>query len=84
MTHCRVPLEPSVRARARTERSLFHSIGRCDQVEERDSGRTQPTRELFCQLFIKSVTVITIESWIGIGTNSEIAIEIDKTTQNRD
>ncbi|GBP75245.1 hypothetical protein EVAR_45444_1 [Eumeta japonica] len=35
MTHCRVPPEPSVRARARNERSLFHSIGRCDRVEER-------------------------------------------------
>ncbi|GBP94359.1 Immediate early response 3-interacting protein 1 [Eumeta japonica] len=43
MTHCRVPPEPSVRARARNERFLFHSIGRCVRVRERESGRTQPT-----------------------------------------
>ncbi|GBP65118.1 hypothetical protein EVAR_5264_1 [Eumeta japonica] len=49
MTHCRVPPEPSVRARARDKRlrgtigksvrlmthlSLIHSIGRCVRVEE--------------------------------------------------
>ncbi|GBP27201.1 hypothetical protein EVAR_15974_1 [Eumeta japonica] len=35
MTHCLVPPEPSARARARNQRSLFHSIGRCVRVEER-------------------------------------------------
>ncbi|GBP47598.1 hypothetical protein EVAR_30312_1 [Eumeta japonica] len=44
MTHCRVPSEPSARARARNERSLFHSIGRWSE-QKRDSGRTQPTNE---------------------------------------
>ncbi|GBP27370.1 hypothetical protein EVAR_18847_1 [Eumeta japonica] len=52
MTHCRVPPEPSVRARARNERCLFHSIGRCVRVEERQrphnlhwlSGRARRTR----------------------------------------
>ncbi|GBP63374.1 hypothetical protein EVAR_56485_1 [Eumeta japonica] len=47
--NCRVPREPSTQERG--ARSLFRSIGRCPIV--RDSDRTQPTRELFCPLFIK-------------------------------
>ncbi|GBP35922.1 Protein pellino [Eumeta japonica] len=43
MTHCRVPLEPSVRARVRNELSLFHSIGRCVRVEERQRPHTTYT-----------------------------------------
>ncbi|GBP67742.1 hypothetical protein EVAR_40513_1 [Eumeta japonica] len=43
MTHCRVPPEPSVRARARNERYLFHSIGRCVQEEERQRPHTTHT-----------------------------------------
>ncbi|GBP62020.1 hypothetical protein EVAR_46049_1 [Eumeta japonica] len=43
MTHCRVPPEPSVRARARNERSLFHSIDRCVRVEERQRPHTTYT-----------------------------------------
>ncbi|GBP65531.1 hypothetical protein EVAR_98152_1 [Eumeta japonica] len=43
MTHCRVPPEPSVRARERNERSLFHSIGRCVRVEERQRPHTTYT-----------------------------------------
>ncbi|GBP74158.1 hypothetical protein EVAR_53348_1 [Eumeta japonica] len=43
MTHCPVPPEPSVRARARNERSLFHSIGRCVRVEERQRPHTTCT-----------------------------------------
>ncbi|GBP17807.1 Probable protein phosphatase 2C T23F11.1 [Eumeta japonica] len=52
MSHCRIPPEPSVRARTRNERSLFNSIGRCVRVEERQRPHTTYT-ELFCQLFIK-------------------------------
>ncbi|GBP51664.1 hypothetical protein EVAR_48287_1 [Eumeta japonica] len=44
MTHCRVPPEPSVRARARNESSLFHSIGRCVRVEERQRPHTTYTQ----------------------------------------
>ncbi|GBP92719.1 hypothetical protein EVAR_66040_1 [Eumeta japonica] len=40
MTHCRVPSQPSVRARARNERSLFHSIVRRVRVEERQRLHT--------------------------------------------
>ncbi|GBP41488.1 hypothetical protein EVAR_24406_1 [Eumeta japonica] len=43
MSHCRVPPEPSVRARAWNERSLFHSIGRCVRVEERQRPHTPYT-----------------------------------------
>ncbi|GBP37527.1 hypothetical protein EVAR_28779_1 [Eumeta japonica] len=43
MTHCRVPPEPSVRARARNERSLFHSIGQCVRIEERQRPHTTYT-----------------------------------------
>ncbi|GBP08397.1 hypothetical protein EVAR_77104_1 [Eumeta japonica] len=43
MTHCRVPLVPSVRARARNKRSLFHSIGRCVRVEEKQRPHTTYT-----------------------------------------
>ncbi|GBP70924.1 hypothetical protein EVAR_97771_1 [Eumeta japonica] len=46
MTHCRVPPEPSARARARNERFLFHSIGRCVRIEG-DSGRTQLTPSMY-------------------------------------
>ncbi|GBP10448.1 hypothetical protein EVAR_76315_1 [Eumeta japonica] len=40
---CRVTSEPSVRARARNERSLFHSIGRCVREEERQRPHTTYT-----------------------------------------
>ncbi|GBP05294.1 hypothetical protein EVAR_76739_1 [Eumeta japonica] len=43
MSHCRVPPEPSVRARARNERSLFHSIDRCVREEERQRPHTTYT-----------------------------------------
>ncbi|GBP16858.1 hypothetical protein EVAR_13238_1 [Eumeta japonica] len=43
MTHCRVPPEPSVRARPRNERPLFHSIGRFVRVEERQQPHTTYT-----------------------------------------
>ncbi|GBP26525.1 hypothetical protein EVAR_86027_1 [Eumeta japonica] len=43
MTHCRVPPELSVRARARNERFLFDSIGRCVRVEERQRPHTTYT-----------------------------------------
>ncbi|GBP47076.1 hypothetical protein EVAR_29679_1 [Eumeta japonica] len=46
MTHCHVPPEPSVRARARNERFLFHPIGRCVRVEERQRPHTTYTRSL--------------------------------------
>ncbi|GBP55786.1 hypothetical protein EVAR_50202_1 [Eumeta japonica] len=46
MIHCRVPPEPSVRARARNERSLFHSIGRCVRVEERQRPHTTYTKHV--------------------------------------
>ncbi|GBP75377.1 hypothetical protein EVAR_34743_1 [Eumeta japonica] len=40
MTLCRVPSEPSARARAWDERSLFHSIGPFVRVEERQRPHT--------------------------------------------
>ncbi|GBP60728.1 hypothetical protein EVAR_47466_1 [Eumeta japonica] len=40
MTHCRVPSDSSVRARARNERSVFHSMGRCVRVEKRQRPHT--------------------------------------------
>ncbi|GBP24806.1 hypothetical protein EVAR_14139_1 [Eumeta japonica] len=43
VTHYPVPPEPSARARARNERSLFHSIGRCVRVEERQRPHTTYT-----------------------------------------
>ncbi|GBP90869.1 Sphingomyelin phosphodiesterase 4 [Eumeta japonica] len=43
MTHCRAPPEPSERAMARNERFLFHSIGRCVRVEERQRPHTTYT-----------------------------------------
>ncbi|GBP83587.1 Transmembrane protein 181 [Eumeta japonica] len=50
MTHCRVPPEPSARARARNKRSLFHSIGRCVRVEERQQpNTTYTTQHLKCK-----------------------------------
>ncbi|GBP35042.1 hypothetical protein EVAR_75245_1 [Eumeta japonica] len=45
MTHCRVPPEPSVRARAQIERSLCHSVDRCVRVEERQRPHTTYTAE---------------------------------------
>ncbi|GBP62860.1 hypothetical protein EVAR_44715_1 [Eumeta japonica] len=38
-----VPPEPSVRARTQNVRSLFHSIGRCVRVEERQRPHTTYT-----------------------------------------
>ncbi|GBP63686.1 hypothetical protein EVAR_82046_1 [Eumeta japonica] len=50
MTHCRVPPEPSARARALNERPLFHSIGRCVRVEERQRPHTTYTSRKISQI----------------------------------
>ncbi|GBP19672.1 hypothetical protein EVAR_75644_1 [Eumeta japonica] len=49
MTHCHVPPEPSVRAKARNKRSLFYSIGRCVRVEERQQPHTTYTIRTLCR-----------------------------------
>ncbi|GBP69739.1 hypothetical protein EVAR_48766_1 [Eumeta japonica] len=44
---CRVPPEPSVRVKSRNERFLFHSIGRCVRVEERQRPHTTYTLDIY-------------------------------------
>ncbi|GBP20215.1 hypothetical protein EVAR_82088_1 [Eumeta japonica] len=51
MTHCRVPHEPRVRARARNERPLFHSIGRCVRVEKSQRPHTTYTSTVLSTVY---------------------------------
>ncbi|GBP20978.1 hypothetical protein EVAR_9549_1 [Eumeta japonica] len=80
MTHCRVPPEPSVRARARNERSLFHSVGRC--LSRR---KTAAAHDLHMNCFVNCLQIqkrFTIGSVIeygsGRGVEFRTGIEIGK------
>ncbi|GBP70394.1 hypothetical protein EVAR_45661_1 [Eumeta japonica] len=72
MTHCRVPPEPSVQARARNERPLFHSMGRCVRVEERQRLHTT-----YIFVEIGTVSGRRAQSRAKAGTKIKNVIEVE-------
>ncbi|GBP67443.1 hypothetical protein EVAR_49337_1 [Eumeta japonica] len=87
MTHYRVPPKPSVRAKVQNERSLFHAIGRCVRVEERQRPHTTYTILQYLSRLIKAkrkgLLALPAEMKLGDSTASADENERDVVSVKR-